>query len=123
MKTHKYFSLVIILLFLNCSYESESDLYEDSTNELPVNTTVTYTEHIKPIIDSNCTGCHSTPPTNGAPMSLTTYQSVKNAVQNDGLIQIISSQDPGSMMPPGGPRLPQNKIDLIIQWQTDGLIQ
>jgi hypothetical protein len=54
-------------------------------------------------------------------MSLITYNDVKNAVENRGLISRVSSTDVAFGMPFGGPRLPQNLIDLIIQWESEGL--
>jgi hypothetical protein len=56
-------------------------------------------------------------------MPLLTYEDVKNAVENRGLINRISSEDTGFLMPFGGPRLPQNLIDIVIQWETDGLLE
>lgn len=104
----------------NCTSVSEDDLIE----EQPVPTTVTYNKDIKPIIDNNCIFCHAPPPVNGAPNALINYTQVKNAVENSNLINRVSSQagQPGAM-PFGGPRLPQSTIDLIIQWNDDGLLE
>lgn len=116
--------LQIILLsstmfFLCCTAVSEEDLVD--ATPLPV--IVTYNENIKPIIDNNCISCHSNPPQNAAPMPLVSYENVKEAVQNKNLIARISSTDPAFLMPLGGPRLPQNLIDIIIQWNEGGLIE
>ncbi|WP_274475732.1 hypothetical protein [Mangrovimonas aestuarii] len=120
MKTHFILVSVISITFmLNCSSNSESDLIEDNnTPEL-----VTYNGDIKTIIDNNCIVCHSNPPQNGAPMPLTTYANVKEAVLNRDLIDRISSTDPAYLMPLGGQRLPQNLIDTVIQWEEDGLLE
>ena len=107
------------MLFLGCTAVSEEDLID--TTPLPV--IVTYNENIKPIINNNCIVCHSNPPQNAAPMPLVSYENVKEAVQNRNLIGRISSNDPAFLMPLGGPRLPQNLIDIIIQWNEDGLIE
>ncbi|MDP2687328.1 MAG: hypothetical protein Q8O62_08910 [Aequorivita sp.] len=108
-----------ILLLFGCTAVSEEDLV-DAT---PIPETITFNENVKPIIDNNCIICHSNPPQNGAPMPLVSYENVKEAVQNRNLIGRISSDDPVFMMPFGGPRLPQNLIDIIIQWNEDGLIE
>lgn len=108
-----------ILLLFGCTAVSEEDLV-DAT---PIPETITFNVNVKPIIDNNCIICHSNPPQNGAPMSLVNYENVKEAVQNRNLIGRISSEDPAFMMPFGGPRLPQNLIDIIIQWNEDGLIE
>ena len=55
-------------------------------------------------------------------MSLVTYSQVKESLLNGGLLDRISRQTGESgLMPQGGPRLPQNSIDVVTQWQTDGL--
>ncbi|WP_323787959.1 hypothetical protein [Psychroserpens sp.] len=119
MKIKYSLYVIVLLLSYSCSYVSEADLI-DAT---PIIETITYTEHVKPIIDNNCIVCHNNPPINGAPISLTTFNDVKNAIDNNGLITRISSNDLGFLMPFGGPRLPQNLIDTIIEWEADGLLE
>lgn len=116
-KTTLLIGLIAIMLF-NCSYNSEDDLTEAITVE-----TVTYEANVKSIIDNNCLSCHSDPPTNYAPMPLVSYENVKDAIENRGLINRISSDDTTFGMPLGGPKLPQNLIDIIIQWEEDGLLE
>ncbi|WP_299225225.1 hypothetical protein [uncultured Psychroserpens sp.] len=111
--------LLFISLFFNCSYVSEDDVVE----EIIIEGDLTYDNTIKTIIDNNCITCHNNPPVNDAPMSLLTYSDVSDAVENRGLIERISSDDLGFVMPFGGPKLPQNLIDLIIQWEAEGLIE
>lgn len=95
----------------SCSTDSLSDL--EGINE----NSVTYTSTIKGIIDNNCIRCHATVPINGAPMSLTTYENVKDAVLNRNLLDRISrAEGTSGAMPFGGPRLPQNSIDAINEW-------
>ena len=108
-----------ILLLSSCTNVSEDDLIEST----PLPTFVTYEANVKTIIDNNCIGCHANPPVNGAPISLVTYIDVRNAVENSSLIERISTQDLGFVMPFGGPRLPQNLIDIVVQWELDGLLE
>lgn len=120
MKTIIY-SVIFILffLFLSCTNDSESDLMNSNTQA-----TITYTNSIKSIIDNNCNFCHGNIPSNGAPMSLTNYQNVKDAVLTRGLIDRISkAQDAAGMMPYGGTRLPQSNIDQVIAWKNTGFTQ
>ena len=81
-------------------------------------------EDVRFVFDNICQECHTNPPQNGAPMPLVTFMNVKEAVENRGLLDRISRQEgePG-LMPLGGPRLPQPTIDLIFQWEQDGLLQ
>lgn len=114
-------SLTGLFLF-SCATDSIEDLVEPSVSE-PENP-VNYTENIQSILSNNCTFCHSDPPVNGAPISLMTYNQVVNAVVNSNLIDRISRQTgEAGAMPFGGPRLPQNLIDLVIQWEADGLLE
>lgn len=107
------------LIFFGCTNTSIDDLIDAQ----PLPTLVTY-DDIKVIINNNCINCHSNPPSNGAPISLTTYIEVKNAVLNNSLLDRISKQtgETGAM-PLGGQRLPQNLIDEMIQWLNDGLLE
>ena len=110
---------IFVIILSSCSADHEEDLVDQP----PIETTITYDQHIKSIISNNCISCHSDPPTNGATIPLTTYTFVKNAVLNNQLIERIKSQQPGFRMPIGGPSLPQNLIELIEQWEADGLLE
>ncbi|MEZ4796204.1 MAG: hypothetical protein R2785_03440 [Flavobacteriaceae bacterium] len=118
MKAH-LFTIVVIGLLFSCTDASEEDLIEST----PLEDVVTYVDDVKSIMDNNCIFCHSNPPENGAPMPLLTYEQVKEAVENRDLINRISTEDLAFVMPFGGPRLPQNLIDVVIKWQTDGLLE
>lgn len=113
--------LFALFITVSCSNESPSDL----TIPQPIQPAVLkYTTNVRPIIESNCIPCHTDPPVNGAPMKLTTYDDVKYAVNNRGLLDRISRpQGAPGMMPNGGTRLPQANIDLIHKWKADGLIE
>ena len=84
---------------------------------------IKYSSDIASIINNNCLSCHAAPPVNGAPMQLTTYADVKNAILTGGLIDRVSrAQGSGGMMPEAGMRLPQATIDKIIKWQNEGFL-
>lgn len=119
MKYKFLFILFLLALLLpSCSENSTDDLINVNT------TTITYNTQVKNIIETNCLICHQSPPINGAPMQLTTYQDVKNAILNRGLIDRISrNQGAPGMMPNGGTRLPQQLIDQIIRWQNEGFTE
>jgi hypothetical protein len=118
---NKIHYLIFSTLFFvySCSNHSEDDL----TIPLTSNTTK-YIQNIKPIIDNNCVACHGATPSAGAQTSLVTYNQVKTSVLNNGLLDRISRvQGASGMMPYQGTRLPQTTIDLIIDWNTDGLLE
>jgi uncharacterized membrane protein len=110
----------LVLLFSGCTKDSESDLINNPSN----NESTTYTGTVRDIVNNNCVMCHANPPVEDAPMSLATYEDVKNAVLTRGLLDRISRpQGSSGMMPDRGTRLPQNTIDQIIKWQNDGLLE
>lgn len=123
MKT-KFHISIAFLIVLNLSCSSSDDDSPSGGNPPPSSDgIVRYVNDVKPIITSNCTGCHGSTPTNDAPMSLTTYDAVKSAIQSRGLIDLISlPQGDPSMMPKNGTRLPQSSINKIIEWETDGFV-
>lgn len=111
---------LLILILTGCTNDSTSDLIDDT----PIIENVTYSKNIKSIIDVNCLDCHASPPLFGAPMSLDTYEKVKQAINVRGLIGRITRENGQvGLMPYGGPRLPQDKIELIIKWQEQGLLE
>jgi len=115
----KFLILCIITISISCENDSENDLIDVT----PPVTVVTYDNNVKAIIDNNCASCHNDPPINFAPMPLLTFDQVKEAVDNRGLLDRVSSEDTNFLMPAGGPRLPQATIDIILQWNTDGLLE
>ncbi len=117
MNLRKAFLYTLILGNLGCSNGNDdmnSEPIPDSTSK------ITYTNEIKTIMMNNCYDCHNNPASNGAPMSLTTYQEVKNAVNSRGLINRINSTT--NPMPPSGIMSLNNKA-LIQQWKDDGLLE
>ncbi len=118
---NRYFPILFIFIILGCTTSTYDDI-EEIQDENPQEV-VTY-EEVAFIFENNCTVCHSNPPQNGAPMPLTNYTEIKNAVENRGLLDRISREEGAQgLMPLGGPRLPQQQIDLIMQWNIDGLLE
>ncbi len=110
----------VALALLSCTANTLDDVMEP----IPVEPDLVTFQDVQFVFENVCQTCHSNPPQNGAPMPLVTYQHVRNAVLNRDLIDRISREEGESgAMPLGGPRLPQNTIDLIIQWEMDGLIE
>ncbi len=107
-------------LIIGCTQSTFDDIEED---EEPIPEVVTY-QDIKPTVDNICLACHSNPPQNGAPMSLVTFDNVKDALINRGLLDRISrNEGENGLMPFGGPRLPQQIINLFFKWEEDGLLE
>jgi len=120
MKLKNYLTpLAASALLIGCANNSTSDLAGPEFIGQ-----VTYTNSIKAIVDQNCIVCHADTPVNGAPMPLTTYAHVKDAILTRPLLVKISKADgEEGLMPNGGPRMPQSKIDLFFAWQAQGLLE
>ena len=120
MLVKNIFLISAIVLVTSCSNHTIDDVTEplEETPEL-----VTF-QDVKFVFDNVCQQCHTNPPINGAPLQLITFDNVKEAVLNRNLLFRIS-RDNGDpfLMPFGGPRLPQGNIDLIFQWEADGLLE
>lgn len=113
---------VLGVLLWGCSNNTQDDL-EPIIPEVEAEEQVTYSD-VKFILDNSCVVCHSNPPQNGAPMSLDSYLAARDAVLNRGLLDRVSREEGADgLMPLGGPRLPQQTIDLLIQWSEDGLLE
>jgi uncharacterized membrane protein len=110
-----------IFCLFGCTNHTTDDLVPVET---VVETELVTFQNVRFVFENICQECHRDPPQNGAPMPLVTYLNVKEAVENRGLLDRISRQEgePG-LMPLGGPRLSQPTIDLIFQWNEDGLLQ
>lgn len=119
MKKIYYLIALITLTTYSCSTNSPDDLLEPAE----VIELVTYNDNIKSIIDANCIVCHSDPPVNGAPMPLVSFDNVRSSAQNNLLARISLQTGEAGAMPLGGVRLPQQSIDLVAQWISDGLLE
>lgn len=116
MKKLAFLMIPLALLQQSCTNDSTSDLIDDT-----IVGEVTYSNTVKSVVENNCLHCHTAPPQNGAPMQLTTYADVKNAIMTRGLLDRISrAQGASGMMPNGGTRLPQATINKIYEWAENG---
>lgn len=119
-KLNNLIMLGLLILAVSCSGGDNNegvmnppDNNPDDGNNDPVPGSVTYQDDIRIIVQGNCTSCHSDPPTQQAPMSLTTYDDVRNAVNNRGLLSRINSTT--APMPPTG-RLPLATRQIFEDW-------
>lgn len=119
----KFRLLLLIGLSVMSSYCTTRTM-DDVMEPIPLEQDLVTFQDVKFVFDNVCQECHSNPPQNGAPMPLVTFENVRNAVLDRGLLDRISREEGESgAMPLGGPRLPQTTIDLIFQWNEDGLIE
>lgn len=122
MLTRSLLLICIATLLFSCTANTLDDVFVPVEID-PGGELVTY-QDVRFVFENICTQCHSNPTQNGAPMPLVTYENVRDAVLNRPLLDRISREEGASgAMPLGGPRLPQNTIDLIFQWNEDGLLE
>ena len=104
----KFLIVISALYLMSCDTNSLQEIQGVVTNP-------TYSEHIGPVFNSKCVGCHSSG--NQYP-DLQNYSEVQDAVMNGSVICRIENQC-GDIMPPEG-ALPQQTIDMIVLWQSNG---
>ncbi len=119
MKNLKIYLVIIIgIIFASC----ESNTYEEITKtpeNVVIITNPTYEKNIKTIISNNCVGCHSPSVVNQSPY-LRDYNEVKDAVANGDVLCRIQGLC-GNIMPQSG-KMPQENIDQIKLWSTQGYV-
>jgi len=102
-------------------------LFSTSCGKDPVDTvdctglTPTYSVDTKPILDASCaqTNCHdSVTKENGYDFS--TYATAMPISQQENFLGAIQHKGGFKPMPESGPKLSQNKIDLLTCWVQNG---
>lgn len=104
---------VSISVFAFYSCNSSKKLTKEKATEMQE---ITYMQSVKPIIKSNCMGCHS----GGSPagsLALTSYKQVRDAAENGYLLARIRNKD--SPMPKSG-LMDTNLIEVIEKWAKEG---
>jgi hypothetical protein len=83
---------------------------------------VTYSGTVKPILQTNCYGCHSgaTPPKG---LNLTLFNAVKTVASNGKLAGVISHAPGFPQMPQGASKLPDCSIAKIKAWINKGALE
>lgn len=104
---------------MSCSKSdnSEGTTMDDLDAGDPNPVALSYQNDIRPIIQGNCVACHGNPPTNNAPMSLTSLTLVQSAVENRGLLNRINNTT--NPMPPDG-LMPMSARQMIEDWVDQG---
>lgn len=82
-------------------------------------TNVTYSLSVWPIIQNNCTGCHSGANPQGD-LSLTNYNQIAQIASNGYLSGVINHEEGFIAMPFNGQQLTQCNIDIIEDWISQG---
>ncbi len=120
---HKYILFTACVLFLaGCSSNDDgADPDPDPDVNPNPDKITTYEADVKTIIDQQCLRCHTIPLTEGAPFPMRNYDEVIVGVNRDLVLRMVSTSI-NNVMPPSG-RLPQETIDIILDWEADGFLE
>jgi hypothetical protein len=117
-KLLKALSIVAMLVLLSsCYYDVAEELYPEKPD--CDTTSVTFSNDIMPIINSNCTSCHSGQAAAGN-IKLENYNDISAAANNGSLLGVIRHEQGWSPMPKGGGKLNDCDIAKIETWVDQG---
>ena len=105
------------LLLHACYYDSVQELYPNT--EVCDTTNVTFSSDVWPVINTNCTACHSGAAPSGN-IRLSNYDEIVIQANNGNLIGAITHAQGYSRMPKGGNQLPSCDITHIKVWINAG---
>jgi hypothetical protein len=99
-----------------CSCDPKQEALPKDT--VPIDTTITYTLHIAPLLATHCDICHISAVSGGA--EFTTYEKVKSLID-----RIIARTSNGSMPPSGSGKTPltASQVDTLKIWEASGVRQ
>jgi hypothetical protein len=103
-----------LLLFQSCDPKREAI----PGDNVPIDTTISYTSHIAPLLSAHCDICHIGTVSGGADLS--SYASVKSLID-----RIILRTEDGSMPPSGSGKTPLTapQVDTLKIWKASGARQ
>jgi len=116
MREFKLKKIINVVLFPFILFSGCENNVEENSEDNPVDCTEVetyYTENVAPILESNCTGCHSGPtPTAG--LSLDSYSNVRAAIKTgDVLDRVNRNSGDGGFMPNGGTKLLDANLEIL----------
>ncbi|MEP7277460.1 MAG: hypothetical protein ABI813_02350 [Bacteroidota bacterium] len=106
---------IVTIAFAGCAYAKKDVI------EIPcmVVDNISYTTDIAPIIEANCSDCHSAASSSSG-ILLDNYEGLKFYAQNGYLYGTISHSDGFRPMPDGGAKLNNCTIATIKKWIDNG---
>ena len=116
IKNMLYYSLLLCMLMISgCVYHNEQDLYGACNTP----GTVSYSQHVVPLIATNCLSCHSEAEKQGG-VILEGHSKIKTWADNGALEGAINHLNGYEPMPKDADKLPECSLELINQWISDG---
>lgn len=120
-----YLALIIAGLFYvaACSNSKYADLVpKDTTNQCET-ANMSYARDIAPILQSNCTSCHTAGNSAGSGIVLDNYDDVKNYTQGELINRVNLPTSDGLFMPKGGSSIGSCNINKLTAWKDQGFPQ
>ena len=119
----KILIISLLAILIGCYYDNEEELYPDQPGDCDT-TNVTFSGTIFPIINGNCTSCHSGSAPQGN-ILLEDYATISKQAKipagQAGSLYGAISHDPGnSPMPKNGTQLSDCKIKQVKVWIDAG---
>jgi hypothetical protein len=115
---HFLFYITIVLMLISCASTSPDDLIDDTA----ITTPIKYNTDVFQIVESQCLSCHNDNFASGN-NSYSTYAQFRDATENGNVIDRITRNVGDPSLMPQGNQMPQNLIDIITKWQTDGYLE
>lgn len=111
-------SLGITVLLSSCTYDNKEDLYPFDKDACDL-TNVTYSETIKPIMNTTCVSCHQESNPSGG-LRVDSYEEIKKVVDNGRFWGSINHEVGFIPMPLEGSQLSDCNLLKIKKWIDDG---
>ena len=111
------FSIIGLLFLSSCYYDNYDDMLLGPSQCDTLN--MTYLTDVSPIINQNCTSCHSGNAAAGN-IKLETYDDVQTAADNGSLLGTIKAESGWSPMPKNQAPLDDCSISIIESWINSG---
>ena len=105
--------ITFIFALSSCSYDNEEELYP--VEVIVPTDTISYTDVILPIVETNCYVCHQTGATCGD-INLEGYENLVVKVEDGAFLGSIKHEDNYSPMPQGANKLSDSQIEKISLW-------
>jgi uncharacterized membrane protein len=118
-KLNAFLPLLVLLGAAACTYDNK----ETTNNPSACDTeTITYKDHIQPLVQNACTSCHSGNfPSAG--LNLVGYENLKLATENGTVLNRINLPTGNAQLMPPGQRLSDCQIATFEAWKAQGFPQ
>jgi hypothetical protein len=114
-------SILILCLLSTCYYDSQEFLFPSIKNKCDTN--ITFSLGVKPILSTNCFGCHSNATASfGGNVKLENYADVHVYAANGHLVGTIEHSPGFSAMPLNGNKIDTCSIKTIKKWIAAGIL-